>query len=98
MSLIKQTTIDKVEIVGDFKTIQVREKTSVLEDGNEISSSYHRLMYQIFDYDSISDLPVEIQPYAQGIWTEDLYALAEQEKAARQSEWEQTQPPAEEPA
>jgi hypothetical protein len=94
MSLIKQTIIDKVEIVGDFKTIQVREKISVLEDGNEISSSSHRLMYQIFDYNSISDLPENIQPYAQGIWTEDLYALAEQEKAARQAEWEQTQVPA----
>ena len=94
MSLIKQTTIDKVKIVGDFKTIQVREKTSVLEDENEISSSSHRLMYQIFDYDSISDLPENIQPYAQGIWTEDLYVLAEQEKAARQAEWEQTQAPA----
>lgn len=95
MSLIKQTTIDKIEIVGDFKTIQVKEKTSVLEDGNEISSSYHRSMYPIFDYDSISDLPVEIQPYAQGVWTEDLYALAEQEKAARLAQWEQTQAPAE---
>jgi hypothetical protein len=94
MSLIKQTIIDKVEIVGDFKTIQVREKISVLEDGNEISSSSHRLMYQIFDYNSISDLPENIQPYAQGIWTEDLYALAEQEKAARQAKWEQTQVPA----
>jgi hypothetical protein len=39
-------------------------------------------------------LPENIQPYAQGIWTEDLYALAEQEKAARQAKWEQTQVPA----
>jgi hypothetical protein len=47
MSLIKQTIIDKVEIVGDFKTIQVREKISVLEDGNEISSSLTIILYLI---------------------------------------------------
>ncbi len=42
MSLTKQTVIDKIEIVGQFSHVQVREAVQVLEDGNVISQSYHR--------------------------------------------------------
>lgn len=42
MSLEKTITQDKIEIVGEFKTVQVRTKTAVTEDGFEISSSFHR--------------------------------------------------------
>ena len=41
--MIKKTkTIDKIEIIGDCKHIQVRERTDIVEDGNVISSTYHR--------------------------------------------------------
>ena len=42
MSLTKQTVVDKIEIVGEFSHIQVREAIQILEDGNIISQSYHR--------------------------------------------------------
>jgi len=42
MALEKVTTEDKIEIVGDYKNVQIRERTTVLEDGVEISSSFHR--------------------------------------------------------
>jgi len=42
MSLTKQTITDKIEIVGQFNHIQVREAIQVIEDGNVISQSYHR--------------------------------------------------------
>tara|TARA_S200002703_G_scaffold149015_1_gene146202 strand:+ start:191 stop:436 length:246 start_codon:yes stop_codon:yes gene_type:complete len=42
MALTKQTVTDKIEIVGQFNHIQVREAIQVLEDGNVISQSYHR--------------------------------------------------------
>jgi len=42
MSLTKQTITDKIEIVGPYNHIQVREAVQVLEDGNVISQSYHR--------------------------------------------------------
>jgi len=42
MALTKQTVTDKIEIVGQFNHIQVREAIQVLEDGNIISQSYHR--------------------------------------------------------
>ena len=42
MTLTKQTITDKIEIVGQYNHVQVREAIQVLEDGNIISQSYHR--------------------------------------------------------
>ena len=42
MALTKQTVTDKIEIVGQYNHIQVREAIQVLEDGNVISQSFHR--------------------------------------------------------
>ena len=42
MALTKQTVTDKIEIVGQYNHIQVREAIQVLEDGNVISQAYHR--------------------------------------------------------
>ena len=42
MSITKETIQDKLEIVGDFKHIQIRTATIIKEDGVEISRSYHR--------------------------------------------------------
>ena len=42
MALTKHVSQDKIEIVGEFKHVQVRTKTAVLEDGVEISSGFSR--------------------------------------------------------
>ena len=42
MAITKETIQDKLEIVGDFKHIQVRTATVIKEDGVEISRSFHR--------------------------------------------------------
>ena len=42
MALTKTTTDDKIEIVTDFKQIQVRTATVIKEDGVELSRSFHR--------------------------------------------------------
>lgn len=41
MALEKQTVIDQIEVVANA-TVQVRTKTSIVEDGKELSYSYHR--------------------------------------------------------
>lgn len=80
MSLEKQVIIDKVEFVGEFKNMQVRTKTSVLENGESISDSFHREVYNIED--GIENLPEELQPYATGVWTDEV--LAAQQAAQEQ--------------
>jgi len=42
MAITKETIQDKIEVVGDFRHIQVRTATIIKEDGVEISRSYHR--------------------------------------------------------
>ena len=42
MALTEETVQDKIEIVGDYKMIQVRTATVIKRDGVEISRSFHR--------------------------------------------------------
>ena len=42
MALTEETVQDKIEIVGDYKHIQVRTATIIKKDGVEISRSFHR--------------------------------------------------------
>jgi hypothetical protein len=41
MSLTKEQVIDKIEITENG-VVQVRQATKIIEDGNELSKSYHR--------------------------------------------------------
>ena len=40
--LTEETVQDKIEIVGDYKHVQVRTATVIKRDGVEISRSFHR--------------------------------------------------------
>ena len=42
MALTEETIQDKIEVVGDYKHVQVRTATVIKRDGVEISRSYHR--------------------------------------------------------
>ena len=42
MAITKRTEEDKIEVVGEFKIIQVRTATIIEEDGVELSRSYHK--------------------------------------------------------
>tara|TARA_R100000734_G_C3290693_1_gene82551 strand:+ start:680 stop:937 length:258 start_codon:yes stop_codon:yes gene_type:complete len=42
MALTEETVQDKIEIVGEYKIIQVRNATVIKKDGKEISRSFHR--------------------------------------------------------
>ena len=42
MALTEETIQDKIEVVGDFKHVQVRTATVIKRDGTEISRSFSR--------------------------------------------------------
>lgn len=82
MALTKEQVIDKVEIIENG-TIQVRQVTRIMEDGKELSSSYHRWSYA--PGSDISEQPANVQAIAQAVWTPEVIAayqemLAEQER------------------
>ena len=42
MALTEETVQDKIEVVGDFKHVQVRTATVIKRDGTELSRSFSR--------------------------------------------------------
>ena len=67
MALSKVVSYD-YEIRSEFKQIQERAKTSIMEDGNELSYSYHRrVLAPDADVSSESD---EIKGMADALWTD----------------------------
>ena len=61
---------DDYEVRGEYKHIQVRTKTSIMEDGAEISYKYHRKVLTP-DMD-VSGESAEIQALANALWTDDV--------------------------
>jgi hypothetical protein len=71
MSLTKQTAIDKIEVL-EMGHIQVREITRIMEDGKELSASYHRWSFN--PGDDVSEQPAKVQAIAAAIWTDEVIA------------------------
>ena len=74
MSLTKEQVIDKIEIVENG-IILVREKTQILEDGKELSSSYHRWSFK--PGSDVSNQPANVQAIAAAAWTPAVSAAYE---------------------
>ncbi len=72
MSLEKKVTQDKVEIIatGDYKVLQVRTKTAIIEDGTELSSSYHR--HVVTPTDDLTAESDEVTAIANAVFTQEI--------------------------
>ena len=75
MVLEKVISEDKIEIVGEFKAVQVRTCTKVLEDGVELSSGYHR--HVITAGQDYSDESAEVQAICAVVHTAEVIAAFE---------------------
>ena len=72
MTLEKKVTQDKIEVVAvqDYKVLQVRTKTAIIEDGQELSSSYHRhVVMPDADLTAESD---EVVSIANAVFTQEM--------------------------
>ena len=72
MALEKVVTEDKIEIVGEFKAVQIRTKTAITDDGVEISSAYSRKV--ISAGDDYSGESAEVQAICAIVHTEAVVA------------------------
>ena len=72
MTLEKKVTQDKVEIIdtGDYKVLQVRTKTAIVEDGAELSSSYHR--HVVMPTDDLTAESDEVTAVANAVFTQEI--------------------------
>ena len=81
MAITKETVEDKIEIVGDYKSIQVRTATVIKEDGVELTRSFSRKVLECVssvknDDDSwthtdtdVSSESSEVQGICTAVWT-----------------------------
>ena len=72
MALEKVISEDKIEVVGDYKHVQVRTKTAVMEDGVELSSGYHR--HVVSAGDDYSNESTEVQAICAAVHTDAVIA------------------------
>jgi hypothetical protein len=72
MSLSKKRVQDKIEIVGEYKIIQVRYSDQIIEDGKVISSSYHR--DSITPNEEAKAIEHNVKAIADIYWTDEIKA------------------------
>ena len=69
MALTKQTVVDKIEVLENG-TLQVRSATRVLEDGEVLSSSFHR--HTLTPGEDTSNEDAKVVAIANATWTTDV--------------------------
>ena len=86
MALNKTVLEDKIEIVGQYKAVQIRTATVIDEDGAELSRSFHRHVLTCVSSSQnddgtwthtdtdISGESAEVQGIATAVWTEEVKA------------------------
>jgi hypothetical protein len=82
MALTEAIVVDKVEIVGPFKAVQVRTATVIYRDNEEISRSFHRHVVSAGEDYSAEDAGV--QAICAAVHTPEVIAAREAELASQQ--------------
>ena len=72
MAITKEIKVEKIEVVGEYKAVQVATDTVIKEDGTEISRSRHRHVIQ--PHMDISAEDAEVQAVANAVWTDSVKA------------------------
>jgi hypothetical protein len=94
MTITKTIIEDKIEVVGDYKAIQIREATVIKEDGTELTRSFHRKVLDCVSSSQnaddswthtdtdVSGESAEVQGIATTVWTT---TIKNAKKAANES-------------
>jgi len=77
MALTEETIQDKIEVVGEFKNVQVRTATVIKRDGVEISRSFSRKILHCctksgdtWSDTDISGESAEVRGIATAVWSD----------------------------
>ena len=70
MALKERTEVDKIEIVGPYRAVQVRTATVIERDGEEISRSFHR--HVVAPDADISGESAEVQAICAAVHTQEV--------------------------
>ena len=68
MALAESIEYDKIEVVGEYKNVQVRKATVIKKDGKELTRSFER--YVLNPDSDISGQPAEVSAVCNAVWTD----------------------------
>ena len=82
MALSESIEYDKIEIVTEYKHVQVRKATIIKKDGKELTRSFHRYVLHPGTLDASDNLvdtdlsgePAEVSAICTAAWTTDVKA------------------------
>ena len=90
MALTKETIVDKIEVL-ELGQVQVRTVTRVMEDGTELSSSFHRHVIEPSTKASgswadtdISGEDARVQAIANATWTSAVKTAYQEQQDANE--------------
>lgn len=75
MAITTETVIGRIEVVTDYKFVQVRIDTIIKEDGKEISRSFHR--HVLTPDSNISGEDASVQSICNAVWTTEVRSAYE---------------------
>ena len=70
MALSESIEYDKIEVVTQYKNVQVRKATVIKKDGKELTRSFER--YVLHPDSDISSEPAEVSAICNAAWTDEI--------------------------
>tara|TARA_A100001391_G_scaffold138548_1_gene96913 strand:- start:282 stop:536 length:255 start_codon:yes stop_codon:yes gene_type:complete len=70
MALAESIEYDKIEVVGQYKHVQVRKATVIKKDGTELTRSFER--YVLNPDSDITNEPAEVSAICNAVWTDTI--------------------------
>ena len=83
MSLTKTTTVDQIT-VNENGTVLYREATRIMEDGNQLSQTYHRS--SLTPGQDLTGVPANVVAICNAAWTAEVIAAYQAQVAAQESQ------------
>jgi DNA-binding transcriptional LysR family regulator len=81
MSLTKTTTVDQITVTENG-IVLYREATRIMEDGNELSKTYHRS--SLTPAQDLTGVPANVVAICNAAWTPEVIAAYQAQIAAQQ--------------
>ena len=90
MALSESIEYDKIEVVGQYKQVQVRKATVIKKDGVELTRSFNRFVLDpgtldesdnlvenplTKEPDGVTDIADEVKAVCNAVWTDSIKAL-----------------------
>ena len=82
MALTESTEYDKIEVIGQYKAVQVRKKNVIKKDGVEVASTFSRYTLDAGALDASDNLvdtdlsgqPAEVSAICNAVWVDSVKA------------------------